>query len=283
MKAISQISSRTALLVLGMHRSGTSSVAGAFSLLGGTPPRTLMPAADDNPRGFWESAVLMEFHDRILEAGGSSWRDWRPFPISSVLDARPDFLGEGRRLLESEFGDSQFIVLKDPRVCRFSSFWNSLLTESGYRTVVVSPLRPPLEVAASLTSRNDMEKAEALRLWLRHVLDAERDSRSFNRIFVEWAQFLTDWRTTVCRANDALKLAIEVDDPARSATVDDFISSDLRRQVAYSSEDIAWVSDVYSVLHRFATNGEDDVGRNQLDEIRTMFDASCEMFSDAAP
>ncbi len=50
---------RTAVLVLGMHRGGTSSVAGAMVRLGGAAPLSLKPPQEDNPTGFWESTVLM--------------------------------------------------------------------------------------------------------------------------------------------------------------------------------------------------------------------------------
>ena len=50
-----QSSTRTAVLVLGMHRSGTSSLAGTLVKLGGTAPLNLVPADPDNTRGFWES------------------------------------------------------------------------------------------------------------------------------------------------------------------------------------------------------------------------------------
>jgi hypothetical protein len=44
-----------AALVLGIHRSGTSSVAGALVRLGGNAPLHLMPPQPENERGFWES------------------------------------------------------------------------------------------------------------------------------------------------------------------------------------------------------------------------------------
>ena len=51
----------TAVLVLGMHRSGTSSVAGALIRLGGAAPLNLMPPTEDNPKGYWESTLLNDF------------------------------------------------------------------------------------------------------------------------------------------------------------------------------------------------------------------------------
>lgn len=46
------MSKKMALVVLGMHRSGTSSVAGALAMLGAQPPKTLLAPSDDNPKDF---------------------------------------------------------------------------------------------------------------------------------------------------------------------------------------------------------------------------------------
>ena len=68
---------RTAIFVLGMHRSGSSALAGAVHLLGAAAPRTLMPSDMANPRGYWESEKIVAVHDEILQSVGSSWEDWR--------------------------------------------------------------------------------------------------------------------------------------------------------------------------------------------------------------
>ena len=118
---------KTAFVVLGMHRSGTSSVAGALSLLGAAAPRTLMSVADDNPKGFWESEVVMMLNDRILEAAGSSWRDWRrldPVVFAGGQGAR--FHAEATKALIAEFATAETIVLKDPiksSICSTHRLW----------------------------------------------------------------------------------------------------------------------------------------------------------------
>ena len=48
-----------ALLVLGMHRSGTSALTRVLNLLGVELGDRLMPAGDDNPLGFWEHADVV--------------------------------------------------------------------------------------------------------------------------------------------------------------------------------------------------------------------------------
>ena len=45
---------KNAVLILGMHRSGTSSVAGSLVALGGAAPLHLLPPQADNEKGFWE-------------------------------------------------------------------------------------------------------------------------------------------------------------------------------------------------------------------------------------
>ena len=60
---------RKALLVLGMHRSGTSAITRVLSLLGADLPQSLMPpAAGDNVRGYWESVEIAALHDELLAA-----------------------------------------------------------------------------------------------------------------------------------------------------------------------------------------------------------------------
>lgn len=62
---------RQALLVLGMHRSGTSALTGVLAKLGATPPLTPMPDNEFNPKGYWVLHPLAMLHERILRSAGS--------------------------------------------------------------------------------------------------------------------------------------------------------------------------------------------------------------------
>src|SRR5205814_1239378 len=58
---------RPIVLLLGMHRSGTSLCSHILSMLGVDMADTVMTAPrSDNPRGHWERWEIVEFHDRIL-------------------------------------------------------------------------------------------------------------------------------------------------------------------------------------------------------------------------
>lgn len=270
---------KTALVVLGMHRSGTSSVAGTLALLGAKAPQTLMRPAEDNPKGFWESEVLAELNDRLLAAGGSNWHDWRRFDLASVSEALPSFHNEATNKLATEFGDANLIVLKDPRICRLFGFWRNVLEESGYRVVVICPLRSPAEVAASLMARNDMSRSHALRLWLRHVSDAERVSRSLPRRLLAWSDFITDWRGQIVQMSRSLNVTFDSSGETE-ARIDDFLSAELKRQNTDESVPDA-IRRAHQLLLLTARDGDHPDLQRDLDGVRQAFEQACDLFSDA--
>src|SRR5579883_2514317 len=186
------------ILILGMHRSGTSSVAGVLTKLGGRAPRSLMQANETNARGFFESTAVMAFNDELLASAGSSWNDWRRFNPGWFDSAEAaSFRRRAIELLDAEFGEASLPVLKDPRICRLAPFWLDLFKARGAKPRVVIPVRSPLEVAQSLKDVHGTSIAQGLLLWLRHVLDAEAFSRSEARSLFAWDQFLSDWRGVV--------------------------------------------------------------------------------------
>lgn len=218
---------KTAFVVLGMHRSGTSSVAGLLALRGATPPRTLMGAKPENPKGFWESEVLMAFDDEILTRAGSAWDDAAPLDQSVFDGAQGDDLRRraGEKLHE-EFGDADTIVIKDPRICRFYPFWREVLIAAGYEPFVVIPVRDPAEVAASLHGRNGMPIDEGLKLWRRHVEDAEAATRGQPRHILLWRDLLDDWRGALAAIESNLARPLSPRTPEQDALIDAFLSPD---------------------------------------------------------
>ena len=69
------------LVVLGMHRSGTSALTGLLGLLGVDLGSKLMNApAAENPKGFWEHTGILDIQQSILVVHGSDWDDPRPLP-----------------------------------------------------------------------------------------------------------------------------------------------------------------------------------------------------------
>lgn len=262
---------KKAFVVLGMHRSGTSSVAGVLALLGATPPKTLMGPADDNPKGFWESYAISDLNDRILESFGSNWSDHRAAPVEQT----EPFLKDGLDVLRAEFGDAQALVLKDPRICRLYPFWDKVLREAGYAPTVLLPVRHPSEVQASLTHRNGLSADDAVRLWLRHVLDAEKFSRGRDRVWILWPEFLTNWRAQLAKAESLMSPDMLLCDPRIGDQIDGFLSPELqhhRRQVEGDRSSLELQA--FATLAELAHQGETAALLERMDDHRRRFEAS---------
>src|SRR5665213_3543412 len=69
------LSGSTAIVVLGMHRSGTSALTGMLRHLGVVLGDNMMPPTTDNPRGYWEQADIVDLHQKTMAGHGMAWDD----------------------------------------------------------------------------------------------------------------------------------------------------------------------------------------------------------------
>lgn len=274
---------KEAILVLGMHRSGTSALSGVLVRLGACGPATLMVANEANPTGYWESEKLKQFNDRLLAKAGSHWDDWKPFASDffQSSDARSS-IAEMRSLLQDEFGDAELFLLKDPRICRLVPVWQETLEKFSSDTGIVLTVRNPLETAASLHERDGFPIEKSLLLWLRHVLEMEAATRSSKRSIQKYDTLLEDWRSLVSDIATDLGLKWPDFSDEAQADIDDFLSPRLRHSVStrdalarneYANE---WVLDTYDCLLALADGGVRLADRaeiySRLDAIRVAFD-----------
>lgn len=125
--------------VLGMHRSGTSAVAGMLAdhgvEFGPVSQRNRF-----NPRGNREIRELNRLHDRVLERSGGSW--WEP-PAS--IRARPGDYRRRNQILRSIPGET--IGVKDPRLLLVLELWRDLDPRP------IGVIRNPVAVRESLERR----------------------------------------------------------------------------------------------------------------------------------
>ena len=163
---------RTALIVLGMHRSGTSALAGVLGHLGAALPQDLMAPSDMNAKGFFESNRITGLNDRLLAQAGFTWWDPRRFPAAWFdTPEAATLLDEAVEVLRADYGDAALFVMKDPRICRLLPFWTAALDRFGAQVRIVHTHRAAWDVAASLARWAEYEPEFGLVLWSRHVLD----------------------------------------------------------------------------------------------------------------
>ena len=88
-----------------MHRSGTSPITRGLKALGVELGEDLLPAAPENPTGFWENAALYEINERLLLSIGRVWHNVAP--IRSEIWNLPEmraFKLEAVETLRTRFG-----------------------------------------------------------------------------------------------------------------------------------------------------------------------------------
>src|SRR5580658_3837779 len=175
------IAGSTAIVVLGMHRSGTSALTGVLHHLGVELSEHLMPASRDNPRGYWEHSDVVSVQERLMAALGWAWDDIRSMPAGFEHgEAAQAACSELAAILHRDFSSAPLWGLKDPRLCRLMPLWTALLADEQVEPRYLLTVRHPLDVAASLHARDGIGVARAWLLWLGHMLDSERATRGHN-------------------------------------------------------------------------------------------------------
>lgn len=219
----------SAIIILGMHRSGTSALTGVLARLGIDAGPNLQDGNEFNARGYWEHKDVVRIHDELFRKLGSGWQDTRPLPAGwehgpSAESARAALAA----LLQRDFGASDPWLVKDPRMCRLLPLWRKVLEDLGVRPCYVIMTRHPAEVASSLAKRDDMPETQALLLWLQHMVEIERQTRGQRRVAVTYDQLLDDWRSVVDRIAATLDVKLPSPGPETDSSINDFLSSDLR-------------------------------------------------------
>jgi hypothetical protein len=168
---------REALIVLGMHRSGTSLLGSLIESLGVEMGQDLYPADEHNPAGYFEDRECVDIQERMLIALGQPWhgpQGMQPMPPQWWRQpAMQSLVGELERWLDRRLAACTGLWgVKDPRTTRFLPLWNELLAQRGVLPRYVLAVRHPAEVAASALTRDGTPPERTHHTWLRYNMDA---------------------------------------------------------------------------------------------------------------
>lgn len=181
------------VLVLGMHRSGTSALARGLRVLGVSLGDDLLPAHPCNPKGFFEDAGLYAFNKAILARLHLTWQSQESPDVKALhaLAAGPAGVAALELLREKSAGQAA-LGLKDPRMSRLLPFWRPVLAASGLRAHCVISLRHPQSVAHSLRQRDRLPPESGHMLWLAHMLDILEYSAGLPRLLADYDLLLRE-------------------------------------------------------------------------------------------
>ncbi|MGZ8369661.1 MAG: sulfotransferase family protein [Caulobacteraceae bacterium] len=274
---------REAVLISGMHRSGTAAVSRAISFLGYAQPQLLTEAGPQNPRGYWQPTRIVQINEAMIASLGWSW-DHTPLlgrggrnPEQTEADLYNHMIStwlerarEGVR--DSYRSDAARVVCKDPRISLFAPFWQAAFEAEGFEVKHLVAFRAPMDVAASLNRTYGLGQGPALRAWLAYnlrVLSSVKVAAT-----VAYDDLLSrpfETVNTAARALGALEL-----DPAAAAELEEFVdraSPSLDEGSIDSGSVAKLVSQTYDLLLAWRQGADERLDRKARKHHATLVDA----------
>jgi hypothetical protein len=270
-------SRRPIVMVLGMHRSGTSLCSHVLSALGlDMTDHVSGPGLDtpgeDNPFGHWERWEIVEYHDRILRFFNrglfSPGHDFA-FPMAWWADPR---VAEVRReitaFLEGRMGIDYF-GFRDPRTVRLMPMWHQIINELKLAPKIIFCLRNPAQVARSLNQRDGFSLDTGEYRWFSYTADFFRYTQSAEFCTIEYESWFEDPALNLAKLRNFLDMPEDLSELDLDFAVAQLVRHDLRHDDPRIGE--ARQSLIRSVYKLARLADHDTAARGEAQKISAQF------------
>jgi hypothetical protein len=266
---------RPIVIVLGMHRSGTSLCSHVLSVLGvdmadqagpgdGTP-------TPDNAKGYWERWEITDLHDRVLGLlNRDYWTPTHDFGMPVAWWADPQVIAVRREMaefLKRRIGDAPF-GFKDPRTVRLMPLWHQLMRELQLSPKLIFCLRNPAQVARSLLARDRVDTDIGEARWFSYVLDFFRYNRRCEFCLIEYEHWFEDVSVNLNKLTNFLDLHERKADADLERAVSSIVDAELRHDSGTTAARNPAVRSLYELARR---SDRDAAALQQIDHIIAQF------------
>jgi len=223
------------VVLLGMHRSGTSLTASILEALGVEFGNDFIPANENNPKGYFENTAISRAQLRL-----NRLLNRRPFTASGLVDY-PQAFWQDRLALE--FVDELEMLVskmldntpgscgfKDPHTIKLLPLWQKVFERLGITPLYLLAVRHPAEVAASVVKRDHISAAQGELLWIDQNVAALHNTGFDIPVVTDYATWFSDPLPQARRIMAALGLAWPGDDEGLQAALAERIDPALHRQ-----------------------------------------------------
>ena len=182
------------IIILGMHRSGTSAVTRVLNILGYELFSDLVEAKKgDNDLGYWESKEVVDINDEFLEKNNLHYGD--PVLLEESWWNDCEHIDESRNRIQqlldkNNIDNLHHLVIKDPRISYTLPLWKNVL-EKYFKIKFLVLIRHPLEICNSMSKRDpNFSRLEGLFLWSSYLFNAIKNSQYDQRLFLLYSDIL---------------------------------------------------------------------------------------------
>jgi hypothetical protein len=266
---------KKAVIVLGTHRSGTSTASGILYTLGLDLGNAVMGGNDCNPRGFFENYRIMFYNEDLLCKLHANWHNTVVLPIdwwkSDEIRAEIDRL---KNLILDDYRSDAPLLFKDPRMCILLPVYLEVFKQLEIEPFFVLAYRNPLEVTESLQKRDGFSHDKSIRIWLDHMLKAEKYSRQYPRIFIDFGDILVDPLSLPEKIHSFFPPEIQIRTGIREKILQ-FVEPELNHYIGIRDpESLAYDADrmgIFELFRQFVHRQDTSVDHEYLDGYSSMF------------
>lgn len=227
------------IMVLGMARCGTSTIARGLKAVGVNLGNNLHEADERNPKGFWEdNDVTYNINRRLLKEFGYPWI----FPDLAVHMRQQDepvlqrYKQQAATILQERLQQAATWGFKDTNTANLLPFWQSVLREVGAQDAYVISLRNPLGCAYSNIKHSNLELEAGLLAWLKVMILSVQGVIDRPAIIVSYDLLLNDPMRELLRICRDLKLDV-TDTEDMDAYASDFVDNNLHHH-SFTDEEL---------------------------------------------
>ena len=232
-----KVENKKLIVVLGVHRSGTSAITRGLQVMGVELGERLMPPMEGvNPKGFWEDIDINALNIEMLTTIGSDWYHLAPLEKSQVerLNNQGYHL-RALELLRQKTIATTIFGFKDPRLAKLLPFWKEVFGHCQFEVNYVLALRHPRSVLKSLAKRDGIEAEQGYLLWLGHVIESLNGSEGCRRVLVDYDRLMQSPEAELKRVSKCF--CLEIDFAELQSYKTQFLDQDLRHTV-YEQNDL---------------------------------------------
>ncbi|MFI3135486.1 MAG: sulfotransferase domain-containing protein [Methylococcaceae bacterium] len=249
----------TLIIVLGMHRSGTSVITRALQVFDVSLGDSLMSKLPENPKGFWEDTDIVALNENILNFLGRNWFDLSPIRADELASLHHQgYYLQAIELLHKKVAAHKVLGIKDPRIAKLLPFWQHVFSNSDYDIKYIIATRNPLSVARSLANRNNFNAVKSYISWLGHVIPALGETINEKALVMNYDRLMH------APEQELERLAKNFDLTINPSALQDYITHFLDKTLQHTlfkTSDLALdnacpplVLDIYNFMEELATN-----------------------------
>jgi Domain of unknown function (DUF4214) len=269
------LSTKRIIVVLGMHRSGTSALTRGLTVLGAELGEKLISAVPgNNEKGFFEDLDVVELNNSILDALDSQWDCTTPISVGALEQLKGQgFLLKAVDLIRQKTSGKKLFALKDPRLPRLLAFWQEVFKVCQLAPRYVIAIRHPISVAQSLAARDDFNRTKSYLLWFAHVLGSLAATGGKPRIIVDFDRLIESPESQLRALGKAFDLRVN------TAALREYSKSFLEqglRHYTFSAEDLqtdntcpAVIQEMYPALLASSIGGTRSASSTSLRDATT--------------